>query len=371
MAQKTMMFPMATKKRKLQTLNYAENSLLSVPLPRDTVLKGLQLRLSGAVTTTFASGTPVADALSTFDSIINRIEVSVHGGRIVKSVRPYMMRIQQLYATQILGTRKASAGATAAAGNNPTTDGGFTYGTTGQITTVAETIWVPFEMIYADPGKGRETTWLNLQGEPSAELKLNCVSQSALLGFGNTAPVVFSANNMSIEIVTLEAQDVGPEWVFSDWKQTYREVQFSSQSVQFAIDINRGNKLSGIQFLARDGAAGSATTATGKLRSDLLVTNMVLKLNGQQEVQATTWGSLQDENRAQYGINAPYASNVNLITGSAHMNLLSRRNVETALDVTGISDQPQLFVDTADSSTVSYTNACALTVMTEEIVFPR
>ncbi len=369
MAQKQMMFPMAEKQRKLKTLNFAESSLLSVDLPRDTVLKGIQLRLSGSVVTTFGSGTPVADALSTFDNIINRIEVSVRGSRVVKSVRPYMMGIQQLLTTTVLGERKSSAGAAASA--NPTVDAGFTYGTTTQITSVAETIYLPFEQVYCDPGKGRETTWLNLQGEPSAELKLNCVALAQLLGYANTAPVVFSSSTLAVEIVTIEAQDVPEEIIFSDFKQTFKEIQFTAQNTQFAIDINRGNKLSGLQFLARDGAAGSTTTATGKLRSDLLVTNMVLKMNGQQEIKATTWFSLQAENRARYGINAPYASNVSLLTGSAHMNMLARKNVETALDVSGISDQPQLFIDTADSSTVTYTAGASLVIMTEEIAFPR
>lgn len=40
-------------------------SVFTRELPRDTVLKYLQLRLSGSLVTTFASGTPVADAQST------------------------------------------------------------------------------------------------------------------------------------------------------------------------------------------------------------------------------------------------------------------------------------------------------------------
>lgn len=365
-------YPQSERKRKLQSLTFAENSILSRDLPRDTVLKGLQLRLSGSVTTTYGSGTPVADALSTFDNIIPRIDVIVNGSRVVKSVRPYFMRMQQLFTTQILAERKSSAAGTAAAGNNPTADAGFTYGTTGQLTTVAESIYLPFEMVHCDIGMGRESTWLNLKGVASAELKLTCAAFSALLGFGNTAPVVYSAPTLSVEIITIEAQDVPPEVMFSDWKQTTKELTFSAETTNYPIDINRGNKLSGIMLLARDGAAGSTTTATGKLRSNLAVRNLSLKVNGQTDIQSTTFLSLQAENRQRYGINAPFSSNVSLLDGVAHMNLLARKDISTALDCRPpLVDQVQLYVDTSNSTDVSYTNPVSVTVMTEEIVLPR
>lgn len=364
--------PMSDRKRKLQSIVFAENQILSRDLPRDTVLKGINLRLSGSVVTTFGSGTPVADALSTFDNIIPRIDVVINGSRVVKSVRPYLMRMQQLFTSQILAERKSSAGAAAATGNNPTADAGFTYGSTTNLTTAAETIYLPFEMVYCDIGMGREATWLNLKGVASAELRLTCAAFSTLLGFGNTAPVVFTSSTFSVEIVTTEAQDVPPQIYFSDWKQTTKELSFSAQVTQYAIDINRGNRLTGIMLLGRDGAAGSATTATGKLRSNLLVTNFALKVNGQTDIQSNTFLSQQAMNRAQYGINAPYASNVTLIDGVCHINLLARKDISTALDVSPpLVDNVQLFVDTNDSTTVSYTNPCSLTVMTEEIVAPR
>lgn len=369
--QKQQYVPLAERQRKLQPLTFAENQTLSRDLPRDTVLKGIQLRLSGSVVTTFASGTPVADALSTFDNIIPRIDVIVAGSRVVKSVRPYMLRMQQLFVTQNLAERKSSAGASAAAGNNPTADAGFTYGSTTNLTTAAETVYLPFEMVYCDPGKGRELTWLNLQGQPSAEIKLTCAAFSTLLGFGNTAPVVYSSSTFQVDITTLEAQDVPVGFVGSDWKQTHKELTFSGQQTGVAVDVNRGNLLSGFMFLARDGAAGSATTATGKLRSNLLLTNIRLTLAGQMEIKSTTFQELQAENRVRYGVAAPFASNVSLLDGVAHMNLLARRNLETALNVMGIADQPQIIIDTGTSSNVSYTNPASLTLMTEEIVPPR
>lgn len=363
-----MVYPSSERQRKLQALPFAENNILSRDLPRDTVLKGISLRLSGAVTTTYGSGTPVADTLSTFDNIIPRIDVIVNGNRTVCSVRPFSLRIQQLYVSNSIGERKASAGAAALA--LPTADGGFVYGTTGQITTVAETLYLPFEHVYCEPGLGRETTWLNLKGVASAEIRFTTSSFSRLLGFGNTAPVAFSASTLQIDMVTKEAQEVDPNVVFADWKRTTKEITFSAQTTDYAIDINRGNKLSGIWLFARDGAAGSATTATGKLASDLAIGKLSLKVNGQTDIKSTTFLDLQAENRSIYGINAPTTSSVSLIQGTAHMNLLARRDITTALPVMPpMVDNLQLFVDT--TANVSYTNPVSLTVETQEVVEPR
>lgn len=372
MPQEKMAMPSNESKRKLQSLIFAENTILSRDLPKDTVLKGLQLRLSGSVTTTFASGTPVADALSTFDNIIPRIDIIVNGSRTVKNVRPYLMRMQQLFYSNTLAERKSSAGASAPAGNNPTADSGFVYGSTTNLSGVAETVYVPFEMVYCDLGSGRELTYLNLKGVASAELRLTCAAFTTLLGFGNTAPVAFSASTLAIDIICIEQRDVPYNFVFSDWKQTTKEITFSAQVTQSSIDINRGNKLTGIMLFARDGAAGSSTTASGKLRSNLALTNLNLKVNGQSDIISTNFLSQQAENRVRYGVNAPYASNVSLLDGVCHMNLISRRDIRTALDVAPPNvDNVQLFVDTSDSTTTSYTNPISVTLMTEELVVPR
>lgn len=371
MSKEKVKYPEAERQRKLQALTFQENQILSRDLPRDTVVKSLQLRLSGSVVTTFGSGTPVADAQAAFDNIIPRIDVIVNGSRTVKSVRPHFMRMQQLLTTGILGERRASAAAAAATDNLPTADAGFPYGTTTQLTTAAESILLSFEHVYCDVGIGREATWLNLKGVASAELRLTCAAFSKLLGFGNTAPVVFSSSTFIIDIITREAQDVDPRYVFSDWKQTTKELTFSAETSDFAIDINRGNSLSGIAFFCKDGAAGSATTATGKLASNLVLTKMNLKVNGQTDIKTTDFKALQAENRAQFGVSAPFASNASIMDGYAYMNLLARKDLTTALEVKPPTvDNVQLFVNTNNSSNVSYTNPVSVTVMTEEIVAP-
>jgi len=359
------------RQRQLQIVNLDPSSVFTRELPRDTVLKYLQLRLSGSLVTTFGSGTPVADAQSTFDNLIANISITVNGSRTVKSVRPHLMAMQQLLFTSQNNERKAVAGSAATNVLNPTTDAGFVYGTTGQMTTFAESILIAFENIAAKTGK--ESTWLNLKGVASAEIRFTSRAFSSLLSFGNTAPVVYAVGlqPVQIAITTVEAQDIEPQTYFSDFKQTTKEESFSSQASGRLIDLNRGNYLQGVMFFAQDGAAGSATTATGKVASNLLLTNMKLKINGQIDIKSTTFLQLQAENRNKFGVIAPYAGNVSRLDGVAYLDMLRDGDLTTALDVRPpMVDQVQLEVDTRPSSDVSYTNPAIVTIMTNEIVAP-
>lgn len=361
------------RQRKLQQLSFSENTILSRDLPRDTVLKHLLFRLSGSVITTFASGTPVADSFSTLDNICPRLDIVVNGSRTVKNVRPHFMHIQQILSTTVQAERASSAAAAAATDNYPTADAGFTYGTTTQVTTVRESVLVSFENVYARVGK--ESTWLNLKGVASAEARITCGAFANLLGFGNTAPVTFSGSTFVIDILTIEAQDIPANVKFLDWKQTTKEITFSAQTTDFAIDINRGNRLQGIMMLSRNGAAGSATTATGKLPTNLVITDLSLIVNGQMIIKKTDYKSLHSEMRARFGVNAPLASNVSRFDGMAYLDLLSddgRGDLDSALDVRPpLVDNVQLFVSTNTAANSSYTNPASLTIMTEELVAPE
>ncbi len=364
-------YPQSERSRTLQQVAFVASSIISRDLPRDTVLKSLTFRMSGSVVTTFASGTPVADTFSTFDALCPRIDVIVNGSRTVKSVRPHMLKMQQLFTTNILAERRSSAGASASI--YPTTDGGFVYGTTAQISSVSESIVLSFEMVYADPGLGRESTWLNLKGVSSAEVRITTNAFSALLGFANTAPVVYSSNLIVIDIVTKEAQDVPPQILFSDWKQTVRQITYSAQQSGAVVDINRGNALTGIMFMCQDGAAGSTTTASGKLLNNTALTSIQLLLNGQSSIKKVPGlAYLNAQNRSEYGVQAPMASGVSILDGVGHMNMLARKDLGTALPVRPPNvDNVQLVLDTDNSTNVSYTNPITVTIMTEELVEPR
>lgn len=357
------------RQRVLATMQYLENQILSVNVPLDSVFKGFFIRLSGSVRTTFASGTPVAKAESIMDSLISRIDVVLNGQNTIKALRPHFLHMQNLFASGIQPERFSSAGATPAVDNFPTTEGGFVFGTTGQFTSVRETCYLPFEMIHAEPGMGRESTYLNTKILNSCELKINTTSFANLLGFGNTAPVVFDLNTLQIEVVSVERQDIPAGVPFDIWKQTQKTIPVGGESRDLAIDISPGNYLTGIMLFSQDGAAGSATTATGKLASNLLVTTLTLMMNGSKVIAKSGYKALQAKNRANYGVNAPFIAGVSRLDGIAHLNVLSRRDLGSAMPkMKPICDQLQLLLDSNNSTNVSYTNAATVTVLTEELV---
>lgn len=355
----------AERQRKLQQLSFAPSQILSRDLPRDTVLKRLVLRLSGAVQTTYASGSPVADQLSTFDSLIPRVDVIVNGNRTVKSVKPFIMAQMQMLASTVLGERKSSAAAAALNPPNPTVDAGFTFGTTTQYTTVAETIEIAFEDRLAMVGS--ESTYLNLKGVASAELKLTCASFSSVQRVDDTSPVVYGNSTLAVDIVTKEAQDIDPFTAFADLKETTKAVQFSAQVTESVVELNRGNFLRGIFFMVRD---GSST----KPLANNAVTDIKLVLNGQNVIKATTFQALQAENRAYFGMNAPFGSNVSRYDGCAYLDLLRNGIMATALDVRPVAgvDNVQLLLSTAASGAgATYSSfPVEVTIMTQEIVPP-
>lgn len=360
--------------RTLTQLPFIEGATLSLNIPRDSVFKYLQIRLVGAVQTTFASGTPVADNQSTMSNLINFIDIIANGSFNIKNVTPWMMHVQSLLATGDFGVRKASAAAAAASpAENVTADSKFVYGTTTQYTSVVESILIPFENSLA--GRGRMKTMWDTRGLASAEMKVSTGAFSSLLGYGNTAPVAFANSTFVIQTGTIELQNVPQNAYFSAYKQTTKAVGFTAQTTDFALDINRGNYLQGLMFEAHDGAAGSATTATGRVLSDTLLTNIKLVINGSLYLQNTLFNSLQDMNRNRFGLNAPFANNVSLMTGMAYMDLLTPAggekfgDLDTAQNVQSPQvDTLQTFLSTASGAT--YTATASVKVMTSEIVPP-
>lgn len=366
---------LAERQRVLQSVLFQENVVASRDLPRDTCLKFIQMRINGAVVTTFGSGTPVCDFKGILN-LIRRIDVIVDGNRTIKSLDPIFLRYQQMMFQKIAGEKRSSAGA--AAVFNPTIDANFTYGTTGQYSTAVESITLPFECAVA--GEGKENTWLNLKQRSSAELRLSFGAFANLLGFGNTAPVVFSSSTITVDITTIEQQNVPAEIALSDFRQTQKQEAFSSQTSDRFVEINRGNMLIGLMMLARDGAAGSATTATGKVPSNNLIGKLEVRVNGMTPIKSTTFQQLQGENRSRLGISSPMVSNISSLDGVAYMDMLvagtdGKGVLSSALDLRPpLVDQCHLVVSTNSASaptSIDYTNPCTLDILTNELVFPR
>lgn len=353
----------AERQRKLPSLTWASGQLVSALLPRDTILKRLQIRMSGTVVYTFASAV-TASELSSMDNIINRIDVVVDGSRAVKSVRPHMLHMEQLLATQIQGERKASAAAAAAKDNNPLTDGGMVFGTTTQTTTIAESVTLSFEMILSK--SGRLDTLLNLKGVSSAEIKFSCGTLSGLDKSGNAT---FTSGGFTLDLTTVEAQDLPGGLQFSWWKQTTQDVAVTAQTNEKLIDINRGNLIAGIKILATQDANGAAAAALRRQPTNFIIDKIALMKNGMEIIKSTTFFELQAENRQRFGVSAPNASSQSRIDGFVYLDLLADGLLSTALDARKL-DQLQLLISTKGTDTTYVNYPCNLTVETGEIVLP-
>lgn len=351
------------KQRKLQSLVLTGSGVLSRDIPRDTVIKRIEMRLKGGITTSFGSGTPVARADSTFHSLVNTIQVIINGGRFIKNVQPHLLRMGQLFNTGLEGERSGSAAV--AEVYNPLTDGGFVFGTNGQVSTVAQGLSLPFEFIWTSNEAERALTWLDTRGVASAELRLVQNPYSSLQSAANTAPVVYTASTLQVDVTLVEAVGVPAGQKFYDFRQTTKDVPFTAQVTAQQIDINRGNALAGLWFYAKDGAAGSTTTATDRLASNSLVTDMVLKMNGNVDLKATTFLELRGENKRRYGFYAPQASSVSVTDGVAHMNFINNA-IGDAVNTRNI-DSLFLYLSTNSGTYTSYTNTAFVTIQTDEI----
>lgn len=315
-------------KRKLATgLAWAANQLLPVVVPCDSNFKGFNIRLAGAVQTTFGSA-PTITPFATIDAIVSAIDVIVDGGRTVKHRRPWMVSRQNLLFNGNPGERRSSGAAAAGTNNYSSAEGGFTLGTTTQYTTVNESIWFPFECIVSTDG--RAATWLKTKGRSTCYLNIQC---SATSNLELTSVITFANNTLSFDIVSGEAQDldIASE---KDFKQTFTPIQQSSAFSDYSQPMPIGNKMLGIGLLCIGNYDGSNGTAGNRKQPlDTLLNQVKIRRNG-REIISTTFQQIQAENRNRKGVNAPFVSNVSALQGYAYLDLLQDGVLNTGLDLT-------------------------------------
>ncbi len=81
----------ANRSRIIAKFPYRPGENVSVKLPNDTTAIGLRISLRGSVKTTYGSGTPVAKAESTMESLIKRFDVTLGGYNTIKSLSPSLL----------------------------------------------------------------------------------------------------------------------------------------------------------------------------------------------------------------------------------------------------------------------------------------
>lgn len=349
-------------RRRTFTARWEENQAVNIPLPRDTTLVGLYIRLKGQVKYTFSA--PVAARTEgAMDSLISAIQVETDVLGTIKYLRPQFLHLQQLAAMGDGSRKLYNVGASAT--DYPVTEGPFQFGTTGQVTSINESVYLPFEQVFCEPGLGRELTYLNLKRCTSANIKFYCGALSRLNTASGSGLAFDSSTALQLEITTVERQDIGAEVIFNNWKQVQKTEVFTGVVNDKAIEINTENRLTGLMFYSVRG---------DKAPSNKLVRKLVLKKNGQDSLQEIDWLSLQDVNRNDYRMNASFAAGASRVDGFAHLTQIARRDLSTALDTTkgtGGVHSLQLMVSTNDVAVDAalYTGGTAdLNIVTEEII---
>ena len=362
---------MTSTSRILEAKEFSRGSIVTLGLPANEVIRYLSCGLQGSTTVTIASGTPLADSMSIFDNLVPLISVTVGGQQgIIKLVKPHLMRMQQLMAYGSLPVRRCVTGA--AVVENPLTDQGFTYPTSGQISSFIEEIQVPFEMPWAGELTGRFDTCLDLRGKTTGVIQFNCADYSALNAFGNTASITFSNQNTMIKVsAECLLGDFGAK-KFSIYKQTTSQEAFSSQTSNRRVKLDTAGKTSDIMLFARDGYGGTTNGNDGKRPNNNIIDRLSLKYNGKLEIRDYYFQQLQNQNRTDYKLNAPFSSLISAIDGVCHINLLTGRDINTAFDASKPTDTLELYLSTkaANGTITSYANPATVDIMQGQIIYP-
>lgn len=360
----------AEKRRRLSPVSYSTSNLYqTLDLPKDTSVKYIDLRCVGVFQVTYATGAPVADSGGFMARLCNRLDVQVDGSDYVKSIDLYMQSKFNLLESAIQPERaySSSAGAptTRVAGTESASGAPFVYPATTQYVLVNESVKIHMEC-WPAYSLGKEGTVLNLRGRSSALMAFNFTDISNLQR-AEAAPVSITYGSVDVQFVPtlLEAPEIPATENFPYFKESVRRYTYNGEQRDTLIDLPRGNLLTGIGFLVRNGDAN-------KSLSDIALTDIGLRINGSQILQQTKFLELQQGNRSRYGISAPKTGGVHSLLGFAHMNLLKNGDIRSAVNTTqqaGV-DQIQLQISTAASAgndAATYTNPVEVSVWTQEI----
>lgn len=354
------------------------NKREQIPLPADGIYEELQIRISGAIRTTYASGTPVASAFDILHDLVTSYQIVI-AGKTYKNVTGYMMMMEELMVNKIRGERAGSAGASAAAGGYPTTEGTatFPYGTTTQYTSTRQSIRICFAYPFAKQEGVRLSTCLDLRGQRDAWLYMQVGPMLNMLGYGNTAPVTYDDSTLQFDIQMIENHDFDaiPDIKFDIFQQNVYPFPIIASMDESLFDLQVGNFCSALTFMARDGAAGSATTATGRLLNNLMITDLDVKINSKDSICPWEWPSLAANTRRRYAPLALQSSNVGPFDGIARIDFCRiDGNIQSdSLNLTpsaGVQTL-KLVVSSAAASLVTYTAGGTLEVMQDTLIKRR
>lgn len=359
--------------------SYTGDGSIEFDLPLDFLaLIKIFIRMYGNLIATFASGTPVARQGSVMNSVLSSIRLSINGD-VIKAASPEMFRIQNLLFNKFAPMLRATAGAAAA--NNPGTDiaGGASvpYGTTGQYQNFEEHLTLFCMIPWVEKLSEQYSTAVRTKG--LTECKLELVQQAPLTirDGANTAPVVYSGLSSLKFVVDYEElkEDAKGELdnpAFYNGLETYRQIQqthtFIGQNDTNTVDLNgRTGRIMCQIMKLRDGAVGSAGTATSKQPNDAIITKMDVWGDDSERYADSSWRGFKGVMKQIFGYTAPLTNSVGEDTGVSGIFWVTRNKAQ-AIDVRKHKTLQLVFKSEAQATTTDYgTEGAVLKIMTDYI----
>lgn len=373
----------AEARRPLDAATYSSNRLTTVQVPRDTVLKAMLLNLVLSCEATYASGTPLFAETGLMDRLCPQVEFIINGNRVLKSVKPHMLRMHNAIESGSAPTRRYNFSAAV----DTNTRAGFEWmgGTlanpsTTQFLQYNESCRMWFELPFNYIGSSGYDTECDIRDVASADLKFYFANIQNILQDGNSAPVTYANVIASIKTQIIENRArprPQPGDVMYDYVESTITRQISGQQTGYQIELQTGNYLAALGFLVKNGD-------TNKSLAENLVTGLLLRINGSTAIQGPVdHDDLQDDNIARYGVNSPagvaayaasttFVSRSHVLKGFAFMNLLRNGSWNTAINTSRAAgiDTVKAELNTPSSSgtdAATYTNPLEVAVHTHEI----
>ena len=356
-------------RRTLATASYSANAAVAIDIPRDTVIKRIEHNFTLGCTATYASGAFTVSPLACITKVIPNYYLVADGSRNIKVLDLYMSRCMSALAFGSFPRRAYQTGASLLASTlQPTTEhlaGTVAGGATTQDFIYNEIVPVHFENPFAY-SVGKSISLLYTKNLSTCTQTFGFATIDNILNAANAA-LAFSAITCNVVSTIVENRDADISAGAFDFTETVIRKQYSSQTTLSNIDLNTGNKLTGLGLMVQDGGAT-------RLPSDVACTDLNLVVNGATSIQSTNFKRLMNANKSRYSLgDDQFASGVHALNGFAYMNLIKDGNLLSGLDtrlVAGVS-QVQLQVSTASSTGVdpaTYTNPVQISVLQQQMI---
>lgn len=360
----------AETRRKLATANYTSNTSVTIDIPRDTSVKRLLLNFVFGATATYAAGSPTISPFGVAARMCPNFYLVADGSRNIKVLDLYMSRCMNALAYGGFPRRAYRTGASLTSTNDfPNTEhlsGAIAYGATTQDIIYNESIIVDFENPFAYE-QGRNISQLYTRNLATCNMTFGFGDVSNIQTSGVGATVTYTNVSLAVVPTIIENREGTLAEGAYDFNETVIRKSYSSQQTLASIDLNTGNKIVGLGFMAQNGD-------TNLSLADNVLTDMQLVVNGVNSIQLTRFRDLMNDNKSRRGVSDDqYASLLHGLTGFAYMNLLKNGSALSGLDArfaAGVS-QVQALVSTGASSgldAVTYTNPVTISVLQQQLV---